>query len=235
MKLSIIIPIFNEEKTIKEVLKRVASVRLPFIEKEVVIVDDASTDGSKLIIQKSGIKGLKIIFHQKNMGKGRAIRTGIKQATGEVIIIQDADLEYNPDDYSKLLRPIIENKAKVVFGSRLMDYPLRFWGKDKTILPYHLIANKFLTFLTNLLYGSHLTDMETGYKLFKSDLLKKISITSNRFEFEPEITVKILKLKIPITEIPIKVKPRTYQEGKKISWRDGILAVWELVKYKFVD
>lgn len=233
MKLSIIIPVFNEEKTIREILKRVYIVKLPSVIKEIIVIDDGSTDSSRFKIQYSKIKGLKTIFHEKNLGKGTAIKTGLKYATGDYVLIQDADLEYNPEDYNKLLEPIIKNEAKVVYGTRLTDYPLKFWGEDKTVLPIHLIANQFLTSLTNLLYNSQLTDMETCYKLFKKEILKKISIKSNRFDFEPEITAKILKLGITIVEVPIKVKPRTYMEGKKINWLDGLLAIWTLFKYKF--
>ncbi len=235
MKLSIIIPIFNEEKTIQEVLKRVASVRLPFIEKEIVIVDDASTDGSKLKIQNSKLKNLKRIFHQKNMGKGAAIRSALKEITGDYIIIQDADLEYNPKYYPMLMEPILKDEASVVYGDRLSNYPLIFWGKGKSVLPVHLIANKLLTLLTNILYGGRLNDMETGYKIFKKDVLIGIELKSKKFDFEAEVTAKIMKKGIKILEVPIKVTPRTYEEGKKIGWRDGVAAIWSLIKYKFTN
>ncbi len=236
MKLSIIIPLFNEEKTIDKILKKVSKIRLSKgIKKEIIVIDDGSNDNSKVKIQNLKLKGIKKIFHERNLGKGAAIRTGIKQATGEMIIIQDADLEYDPQDYLKLLQPILENNALVVYGTRLTDYPLKLWGDRKTVLPSHLLANKFLTFLTNLLYGSHLTDMETCYKLFKKEILKNIQLESNRFDFEPEITAKILKLNIPIIEVPISTKPRTYKEGKKINWIDGIIAIWTLIKYRFTD
>ncbi len=234
MKLSIIIPVYNEEQTIRLILDKVNQVRLPdSIKKEVIVVDDGSKDNSKFIIQNLRINGLIKIYHKKNLGKGAAIRSGLNSATGDLVIIQDADLEYNPADYERLLRPILTDKAEVVYGSRLINYPLKLWGRNKTVLPLHLIANKGLTGFTNFLYGSNLTDMETCYKLFKKEVLQKISLKSNRFEFEPEITVKILKLKIPIVEIPINVKPRTYEEGKKIGLLDGFLAIWILIKYKF--
>lgn len=236
MKLSIIIPVFNEEKTIKELLKKVNKVKLQKgINKELIVVDDHSTDDTPQILSRIKDIKFKYLRHEKNSGKGAAVRTGISQSTGEYVIIQDADLEYDPNDYNKLLEPILKKKAKVVYGSRLINYPLKFWGEDKTVLPTHLIANKFLTFLTNLLYQSNLTDMETGYKLFRKAMLQKISIKSNRFDFEPEITAKILKLNIPIVEVSINVKPRTYNEGKKIGWKDGISAIWNLIKYKFID
>ena len=234
MILSIIIPVFNEEKTIDILLKKVLKVNLPaFIKKEIILVDDGSLAKSKIKIRK--FNNIKKIFHKKNLGKGAAIKSGLKVATGDYIIIQDADLEYNPEDYPKMLDPIMTGKSKVVFGTRLTDYPLRLWGKKKTVMPFNLIANKLLTSLTNLLYGSKLTDMETCYKLIKASIFKKINIRSQKFDFEPEITAKILKLKIRIIEIPIKVKPRTYEEGKKIKWTDGLFAIWALIKYRFID
>ena len=236
IKLSIIIPIYNEENTVREILRRVLSVKLqPEVNREIIVVDDGSTDDTKSKIKNQKSKIIKTFFHEKNLGKGAAVRTGIMHATGDLIIIQDADLEYNPKYFIKLLDPILQNNAQVVYGSRLIDYPLKFWGKDKAVLPLHLIANRFLTFLTNLIYGGKLTDMETGYKLFKSEILKNITIDSNQFDFEAEVTAKILKLKISITEVPIKVKPRTYAEGKKIGWTDGVSAIWTLLKYKFTN
>lgn len=232
MKLSIIIPVYNEERTIKQLLNKAAVVKLPgLIEKEIIVISDGSTDATDRIL--SAEKNIKFLRHEKNKGKGAAVKTGLKYATGDFIIIQDADLEYNPSDYSKLLKPILEDKAGVVYGSRLVNYPLKLWGKNKTVLPTHLIANKFLTFLTNLLYKSSLTDMETGYKIFKREILQNISLKSSGFEFEPEITAKILKSGIHIVEVPVKVVPRTYAEGKKIGLIDGFFAVWTLIKYRF--
>lgn len=239
MKLSILIPVYNEENTIEKLLDKVWGVKLNAgISKEIIIIDDGSSDKTYLVLSKfhppaSRIK-FKILKHKKNQGKGAAIKTGLKYATGDLIIIQDADLEYNPQDYLKLLKPAVKGESKVVYGTRLVTYPLRFWGKKRTIMPVHLIANYFLTALTNILYGSNLTDMETCYKLISRDVLKDIEIESNRFDFEPEITAKILKKGISIMEVPIKVHPRTYKEGKKIGWRDGIIAVWTLIKYKFM-
>lgn len=230
LKLSIIIPVFNEEKTIGQVLQKISQIKLP-LSKEIIVVSDGSTDGTDSIVEKK--KNIKFLRHKKNLGKGAAIRTGIKYATGDFIVIQDADLEYDPKNYTELIKPVTEDSASVVYGTRLKNYPLNFWGSRKTVLPLHLIANKGLTMLTNFLYGAALSDMETGHKLFRKDILKKISIEASRFDFEPEITVKILKLKIPIVEVPIKVKPRSYKEGKKIGWKDAVKAVWVLLKFKF--
>lgn len=233
MKLSIIIPVYNEEKTVSKILRKVLSVKLPSLEKEIIVIDDGSNDSTPLKIRN--IKGVKKIFHEKNLGKGVAVRSGLKVATGDIIIIQDADLEYDPSDYPALLNPILKKSSKVVYGTRLINYPLKLWGKDKTILPTHLIANKFLTGLVNLLFNSHLTDMETGYKIFQRACLAGVMLKSNGFDFEPEITAKFLKKGYKIFEVPINVKPRTYEEGKKINFFDGIKAVWTILKYKFVN
>ncbi len=236
IKLSIIIPVFNEEKTVGKVIEKISSIKFPFgITKEIIVVDDGSTDSSEFRIQNLKYKTIKKIFHEKNKGKGAAIRSGLKVATGDYVIIQDADFEYDPDYYADLLKPAFSDKYPIVYGTRLTNYPLIFWGERKTILPTHLIANKFLTMLTNLLYGSKITDMETGYKLFKREVLKGIVLKSNRFDFEAEVTAKILKKKIPIVEVPIFVKPRTYKDGKKICWVDGLYAIWTLIKYRFTD
>lgn len=234
MTLSIIIPVFNEEATIKQLLEKVNGVKLSGIKKEIIVVDDCSSDSTNHILIKLTKIKFKYLRHNKNLGKGAAVRTAVEHATGDLIIIQDADLEYDPLYYIDLLGPLKSDKVKVVYGSRLINYPLRFWGENRTVLPLHLIANKFLTFLTNLLFGSNLTDMETGYKLFRKDILKKIVIDSERFDFEAEITAKILRRKIPIIEVPISVKPRSYKEGKKIGWRDGLVAIWTLIKYRFI-
>jgi glycosyltransferase involved in cell wall biosynthesis len=235
MKLSVIIPVYNEESTIQEILVKVNKLKLPGIQKEIIVVDDFSQDKSKEIVKKLNLGNVKLYGHKKNKGKGAAVVTGIKKSTGDIIIIQDADLEYNPNDYPKLLKPIVEGKAKVVYGSRLKNYPLRITGKKKTPLITHYLGNKLLTYITNILYGNGLTDMETCYKVFKREVIQGIEINAKRFDFEPEFTAKIMKKGIRIHEVPIKVKPRGYEEGKKITWRDGFIAVWTLLKYRFVD
>lgn len=239
MKLSVVIPVYNEKNTIKEILKRVKAARL---EKEIIIVDDASTDGTREYLMSlrgslSRAKSkfgnlLKIYYHTKNQGKGSAVKTGLKYAVGKALVIQDADLEYDPKDYEKLLQPILERKAKVVYGSRLKTLPLHFFGKNKTPLPFHYLANYFLSVLTNLIYNTNLTDMETGYKMFSREVYKKIKIEEKGFAVEPELTAKIAKLGYKICEVPIKTKPRTYAQGKKITFWDAILAIWILIKYK---
>lgn len=236
MLVSIIIPVFNEAKTVQEILTRVSNAQLPKdFKKEIIVVDDGSTDKTSSQIKKSRIKNLRLFCHAHNQGKGAAVRTGISKSKGDVVVIQDADLEYNPNDISYLLQPIIAKKTLVVYGSRLMDYPLVLWGAGKTPLPSHWLGNKLLSWLTGILYRTKITDMETCYKLISKRVLNKLNLKSNRFEIEPEITAKILKLGHKIFEIPIKVKPRTHAEGKKIKWHDGVVAVWTLIRYKFTN
>lgn len=230
MKLSVIIPVYNEEKTIAKIVRQVLAEKTP---KEVIIIDDGSTDKTRETIKKFKDLRIKKFFHEKNCGKGAAIRTGIKNATGDVLLIQDADLEYDPKYYKELLAPIVAGRVKVVYGTRLKTLPFRLWGKNKTPLPLHFLANRFLSALTNLLYGSNLTDMETCYKMIAREVYQKLDLVSNRFEIEPEITAKILKTGFEILEVPITTKPRGYREGKKIKARDAFIAVWTLVKYCF--
>ena len=227
MKVSVIIPVYNEFKTIEEIVRRVEAEE---IATEILIVDDGSTDGTREKLDSMMEDShLRIIFHEHNQGKGAAVRTGIQNATGELILIQDADLEYDPRDYPALLKPIEEGLADVVYGSRFLGGPRR------TVMFWHMVANRMLTFLTNILYNTILSDMETGYKVFKREIVKDMKLRANRFDFEPEFTAKILKRKVRVFEVPITFNPRDYEEGKKIGMRDAFQAVWVLLKYRFVD
>ncbi len=225
MKLSILIPIYNERATILEIARRVQAV--PF-DKEIIAVDDGSTDGTQELLPQLEQDGVIVLHHEKNQGKGAAIRTALTRASGDIIVIQDADLEYDPRDYKQLVEPIIEGRAKVVYGSR-------FLGPRMAMFFWHMLANKMLTLMTNILYDAILSDMETGYKAFRADVIKAIPLRSRRFEFEPEITAKVLKRGNRIYEVPISYFGREYSEGKKIGMRDGLVAIWTLLKYRFVD
>lgn len=232
MKLSVIIPVYNESRTIREIIQRVQAVGLA---DEIVVVDDGSTDGTRQVLSELGSAGqplrfsLRVILHEKNQGKGAAVYTGIQNASGDVILVQDADLEYDPRDIPALLKPLQEGIADVVYGSRFLGGPRRptmFW---------HMVANQLLTLMTNILYDTILTDMETGYKLFRRQVVANMKIRSRRFDFEPEFTAKVLKMKARIFEVPITFNPRDYDEGKKIGLKDAFIAVWTLLKYRFVD
>jgi glycosyltransferase involved in cell wall biosynthesis len=214
----VIIPVFNEKDHIGTILKRIKAVE---IEKTIIVVDDFSTDGTRELIESR--KDIIVLLHPKNMGKGAAIRTGLQHARGDITIIQDADLEYSPEDYHRLITPILKKQTKVVYGSRIL-------GKG-CFLPHSYLANRFLTLLTNILYRAHITDMETCYKMMKTDLLRSFDLLSKHFEIEPEITCKILKRREKITEVPVAYSGR--REGKKIGVRDGIQAIWNIVKWKF--
>lgn len=230
-KLSIIIPVFNEEATIQKVLLKIASVELPQTEREIILVDDCSTDNTKGVIdnyiQSFKSDTIKYVRHEVNKGKGAALQTGINLTSGDIILVQDADLEYDPKEYGTLLQPILDGHADVVYGSRFMG------GKPHRILFFwHTIGNRFLTFLSNMLTNLNLTDMESGYKTFRAEVLKKIVLQEKRFGFEPEITAKISRIKgIRIYEVGISYYGRTYAEGKKISWKDGVRAIYCILKY----
>lgn len=238
MKLSIIVPVYNEEKTIGEVLRRLNKLKIPGIEREVIVVDDGSTDATASEIKnlELKIKNFVSIKHKENLGKGAAIRTGVEQTTGDYIIIQDADLEYDPDYIKKLILPIENGAAKVVYGTRLNRLPNLKRDERTPVFLLHFLGNRFLSFITSILYGQWLTDMETCYKLFPKKALNTIKLRAKSFDFEPEITAKLLKNGYRILELPIKTFPRGYDEGKKLhTIRDGLLALWALVKFRFVN
>lgn len=220
-------PVYNEKDTVAEILKRVRAIP---IEKEIIVVDDGSTDGTQEILKEEEAgEDTRVFYHSQNRGKGAAVRTGLAHVNGEVVLIQDADLEYDPRDYPELLKPIVEGRAEVVYGSRFLG------GPRKAMLFWHMLGNKLLTLVTNILYDTIISDMETGYKVFKADLIKSIPLRARRFEFEPEVTAKVLKRGYRIYEVPITYTGREYYEGKKITWRDGLVALWTLFKYRFVD
>ena len=223
MKLSIVIPVYNEYATIRELYECVKAVD---IEKEIIFVDDGSTDGSRELLQGLADDSTRIVLHDCNMGKGAALRSGFRRVTGDIVIIQDADLEYDPAQYPKLIQPILEGKADVVYGSRFVSGDYR-----RVMFFWHMVGNNLLTLLSNLCTNLNLTDMETCYKVFRRDVLEKITIEEDRFGFEPEITAKIAKLKVRIYEMGISYSGRTYSEGKKIGWKDGISAIRCIIKY----
>jgi glycosyltransferase involved in cell wall biosynthesis len=226
LELSVIIPVYNERDTIAEVIRRVQAQ--PY-ETEIIVVDDASTDGTRELLQQTDWPAsVHVFYHEKNRGKGAAIRTALPLASKDIILIQDADLEYNPSDYATVLRPILDGVADVVYGSR-------FLGTHRSFMLHHYVGNKFLTLLTNVLYNNILTDMETGYKAFRAPVLRGVTIRSSRFDFEPEITAKVLKRGYRIYEVPIYYAGRDYADGKKITWRDGVAALWALVRFRFSD
>jgi glycosyltransferase involved in cell wall biosynthesis len=227
MKLSVVMSVFNEKDTIREIL---AQVRGMNIVSQIVVVDDFSTDGTREVLREEAARDemLTLVLHDRNRGKGAGVRSGIERAIGDIIIIQDADLEYDPRDYPALIRPIVEGRVKVVYGSR-------FLGPRKDMLFWHMLGNKFLTLVTNILYDSTLSDMETCYKVMRADVAKSLNIKSNRWGIDPEITAKVLRRRNRIFEVPISYYGREYDEGKKISWRDGFMVLWTLFKYRFVD
>jgi glycosyltransferase involved in cell wall biosynthesis len=238
--LSIVMPAFNEEAFLEEIVGRVQAADLGAMERELVIVDDCSSDGTPAILSR--LEGttapnpqarpfdrpIRVYRHPVNQGKGAALRTGFAQAQGDLVIVQDADLEYDPEDFLKLIAPVLKGKAQVVYGSR-------FTGERRNMFFHHWVGNKFLTLVTNILFNTTLSDMETCYKLFTRQALDGLTIRSDRFNFEPEITAKVLKKGIRIYEVPISYTGREFHEGKKITWRDGVVALWCLVKFRFVD
>jgi glycosyltransferase involved in cell wall biosynthesis len=233
MKLSVVMPVYNERATLEQILKRVVAVDVG-MEKEIIMVDDGSTDGTRDLYEKiraSHPDGLiRVFLHEKNQGKGAAVRTGFAEATGDIVLVQDADLEYDPKDYHRLLQPILDGRADVVYGSR-------FVGGDehRVLLFWHMVGNRFLTLMSNALTNLNLTDMETCYKVFRREVLQKIRIKSNRFDFEPEITAKVAKGRWRIYEVGISYSGRDYAEGKKIGWKDAVQALWTILRYKFFD
>jgi len=224
MKLSVIMPAYNEAGTIAEIVRRVLAVKLP---KELIIVDDGSTDGTREFLRQLPPDVAIVVFHERNLGKGAAIRTGLEHVSGEIVIVQDADLEYDPNDYPALIRPIVEGTAQVVYGSRQLrrDNPYSH-------LSFYL-GGRLLSLIVNLLYGIHITDEPTCYKVFRRELLKGLNLQCRGFEFCPEVTAKVARRGIPIHEVPIRYSPRTLGQGKKISWKDGLYAIWILLKYRF--
>jgi len=228
LKLSIIVPVFNEERTVLPLLKKVLAVRILGLKKEIIVVNDGSADGTSKVLSKVRLPGGKVLHHDRNRGKGAAIRTAIPHTTGDFVVIQDADLEYDPSDYENLLKPLLAGEKDVIYGSRFMGNPegFMFWN---------FVGNKFLTLVTVLLYGTKLTDMETCYKVFRGSLLRGLPLRSNRFEFEPEVTAKVLKRGWRFGELPINYRGRGSKEGKKITWRDGVTALATLLRYRFSD
>ncbi len=226
-KLSIIVPVFNERSTVAEIVRRMRSVDLP-LDREILIVDDGSDDGTAAVLTQLGDSTVRVLKHPSNRGKGAAIRTGLENATGDLVLVQDADLEYDPDDWPRLLAPVLKGRARVVYGSR-------FTGERRNMLFLHWVGNRFLSLVTNMLYNSTLSDMETCYKLFDPHVLDGVRLEADRFDFEPEFTAKVLRKGIRIYEVPISYAGREPHEGKKITWHDGVVALWTLVKYRFVD
>jgi glycosyltransferase involved in cell wall biosynthesis len=227
MKISVVIPVYNEVESIRKIVKRVRDTKLAW---EIVIIDDCSVDGTRDVLKEMDGKGsVSVILKEKNEGKGSAVRAGLAAARGEVLLIQDADLEYDPRDYPTLLKPLEEGIADVVYGSRFLGGPRR------VVMFWHMVANQLLTFMTNLLYNTILSDMETGYKVFRREVIEGMPLHAKRFDFEPEFTAKVLKRKYRIFEVPITFNPRDYSQGKKIKLKDAFEAVWTLLKYRFVD
>ena len=232
MKLSVIIPAYNEKETIEPIIQRVLNVKLEGVSHEIVVVDDGSTDGTVDILKrletKQNSSDLRVFFHSKNLGKGAAIRTALDHIQGDIVIIQDADLEYQPEEYPMMLQPFLRYGADAVYGTR-------FLGIHRAFMFWHYLGNKVLTLLTNVLYDSMISDMEVGYKAFRTEIIRNLHLNAKGFDFEPEITAKVLKRRIKLYEVPISYSGRDYHEGKKITWKDGVIAIWTLFKYRFKD
>jgi len=226
MKVSVVIPVYNEIATIREILQRVNAVPLP---KEIIVVDDGSSDGTRDVLRGMGSPGLVVLFHDRNRGKGAALRTGFAKVTGDIVLVQDADLEYDPSDYPRLLGPILDGKADVVYGSRFGG------GTHRALFFWYYVGNRFLTTLSNMFTNLNLSDMETCYKVFRADVLSRLRLRSDRFGFEPEFTVKVARLGCRIYEVPVSYHGRGYESGKKITWKDGIAAIGCIVWYRFFD
>ena len=223
-KLSVIVPVFDERNTVVEIVRRMRAVDLP-VELEIVIVDDGSTDGTREVLRQLGDSTVRVITHQANLGKGAAIRSGLAHVHGDLVLVQDADLEYDPEDWPKLLTPVLRGKARVVYGSR-------FTGERRNMLFLHWIGNRFLSLTTNVLYNTTLSDMETGYKAFRADVLRSLDLREDQFGIEPEITGQVCKRRLRIYELPIAYYGRSYEEGKKITWRDGFRAIYVLFRVR---
>jgi glycosyltransferase involved in cell wall biosynthesis len=228
MKLSVVIPVFNERSTIAEIIRRVQAVDVG-LEKEIVVVDDGSTDGTREILEALAVPDLTVILHERNLGKGAALRTGFSRAAGDIILVQDADLEYDPKEYPRLLEPILDGRADVVYGSRFLG------GPHRVLYYWHYVGNRFLTTLSDMLSNLNLTDMETCSKVFRREVLEKIRLRSSRFGFEPEITMKVAKQKCRVYELPISYSGRDYAQGKKIGWKDGLAALFHLIRFRFFN
>lgn len=228
MKLSVIIPVYNEKNTVHKIIRQVLDVELE-MEKEIILIDDGSTDGTRDILENLEYPNVKVKLHEKNQGKGAALRTGFSLATGDFVIIQDADLEYDPREYSILLTPLLDGRADAVYGSRFLG------GPHRVLFFWHYIGNKMLTTFSNILSNLNLTDMETCYKVFRKEILDKLTLKSKKFGIEPEITLKLARQKCRIYEVPISYSGRDYSEGKKIGWKDGVAAIYHLIRFKFFD
>ncbi|HKY32804.1 MAG TPA: glycosyltransferase family 2 protein [Candidatus Polarisedimenticolia bacterium] len=229
MRLSVVMPVYNEKAFVKGIIEKVLSVHLPGIERELIVVNDCSKDGTREVLESLDLPGVRVFHHEQNRGKGAALRTGFAQATGDIILVQDADMEYNPEEYPVLLKPILDGHADVVYGSRFLS------GPHRVHLFWHMVGNKILTLLSNMMSNLNLTDMETCYKVFRRDVLRGITLRSDRFGFEPEFTLKVARGGWRVYEVPISYHGRDYAEGKKIGWKDGVSAVYTIIKYRLMD